>query len=82
MLGLLALNDLPTTDVVMFVVLGLIVAAIVAVYFLMPVINKKQYQEMRDNLAKREIAFKTNATSNEEEVASESDNLPTDKQDE
>ena len=47
-------------DIGFFVACGVIVALIVAIYFLIPVLNKKQYQEQRDSLKKREIAFKTN----------------------
>ena len=62
MLRLLAeLNRLGTVDIIFFVVCAVIIVACVAVYFLIPVINKKQYQEMRDNLSKREVAFKANA---------------------
>ena len=57
MLTLLALNSLPTVDIVFFVLLGVIIALCVGIYFLIPVINRKQYQEMRDNLNKREVAF-------------------------
>lgn len=60
MLGLLALNTLSSTDTVFFIVLAVIVALVVAVYFLIPVFNKKQYKEQRENLKKREIAFKSN----------------------
>ena len=60
MLGLLALNSIGAWDIGFFVACGLIIAAIVAVYFLIPIINKKQYQEQRDNLKKREVAFKAN----------------------
>ena len=60
MLGLLALNSLGAWDIGFFVACALIVVAIVAIYFLIPVFNKKQYQEQRDNLKKREVAFKAN----------------------
>ncbi len=60
MLGLLALNPLNQTDIIFFIVLAAIVAVCVGVYFLIPVFNKKQYKELRDNLAKREAAFKSN----------------------
>ncbi len=60
MLGLLALNPLNTTDIVFFIVLAAIVALCIGVYFLIPVFNKKQYKELRDNLKKREAAFKSN----------------------
>ncbi len=60
MRNLLLLNGLKPVDVGFFIACALIVAIIVAVYFLIPVFNKKQYQEQRENLAKRESAFKSN----------------------
>ena len=60
MLRLLALNSLSSTDIWFFVLCGVVIALIVGVYFLIPVLNKKQYQEQRDNLRKREAAFKAN----------------------
>lgn len=60
MLALLALNPLKSTDIIFFIVLAAIVALCIGVYFLIPVINKKQYKELRDNLQKREAAFKSN----------------------
>ena len=70
MLGLLALNSLGAWDIGFFVACGVIIAIIVAVYFLIPVFNKKQYQEQRDNLKKREVAFKANLHVDEEVVES------------
>lgn len=80
MLGLLALNPLNSTDIVFFIVLAAIVVVCIAVYFLIPVFNKKQYKEQRDNLKKREVAFKSNiqraeksnAASDPSETANES----------
>ena len=60
MLRLLALNPLGKTDILFFVLCGVIVAAIVGIYFLIPLFNKKQYQEQRENLKKREASFKAN----------------------
>lgn len=60
MLNLLALNPLNQTDIIFFIVLAVIIALCVGVYFLIPIINKKQYQELRDNLKNREAAFKSN----------------------
>ena len=71
MLGLLALNELGPVDIGFFVACAVIIVAIVGVYFLIPVIYKKQYQEQRDNLKKREIAFKANANITEETVGTE-----------
>jgi len=56
------INALGPVDVVFFIVCAVLIAAIVGIYFLIPVINKKQYQEQRENLKKREEAFKSNAT--------------------
>ncbi len=62
MLGLLAkLNPLKDIDKVFFIVIAVIVAVAVAIYFLIPVFNKKQYQERRDNLRMREEKLKANA---------------------
>lgn len=58
--NLLLLNTLGPIDIIFFVVCAAIVVVIVAVYFLIPVFNKKQYQEQRENLKKREDAFKSN----------------------
>ena len=57
----LTLNSLSATDLIFFIILGVMLALCVAVYFLIPVINKKQYQEQRENLKKREEAFHANA---------------------
>lgn len=64
MLSLQALNAfaLSMTDIIFFIVLGVLVVLCVAFYFLIPVINKKQYQEQRETLKKREAAFKSNIT--------------------
>ncbi len=56
---LMLLNKLGSVDVGFFVGCAVAIVLIVAIYFLIPVFNKKQYQEQRDNLKKREEAFKT-----------------------
>lgn len=58
---LMFINQLKVVDIVFFIVCVAIVAIGVGIYFLIPVFNKKQYQEQRDNLRKREEAFKSNA---------------------
>lgn len=58
--NLLLLNKLKPVDVGFFVGCAVVIALIVAVYFLIPVFNKKQYQEQRENLKKREAAFNAN----------------------
>ena len=55
-------SPLPEVDLWFFIICAAIVVAIVAIYFLIPVFNKKKYKEQRDNLAKREAAFKANRT--------------------
>lgn len=60
MKNLLLLNALGPIDIIFFVVCAAIIVVIVAVYFLIPVFNKKQYKEQRENLKKREDAFKSN----------------------
>lgn len=58
--GLCAVNKLKDVDKAFFIICAVIIVLIVAVYFLIPVFNKKFYQEQRDNLHKREAAFKSN----------------------
>ena len=80
MLSLLAaLNKLRAGDVWLFIVIGVIIGLCILIYFLIPVINKKQYQEMRDNLKRREVAFNANKQDGEapEEVEAEQ---PTEEQ--
>lgn len=54
------MNNLPPVDVAFFIICAVLILLIVGVYFLIPVINKKQYREQRENLQKREEAFKIN----------------------
>lgn len=51
------LNKLSTTDIIFFVSLAVIIGLCVLIYFLIPVFNRKQYQEQIDNLHAREKAF-------------------------
>ncbi len=57
------INGLKAVDIVFFIVCVALVAIAVGIYFLIPVLNKKQYKEQRENLRKREEAFKSNALS-------------------
>lgn len=85
MLSLLTAAQYPLKpwDIGFFVVCAVIVAVIVAVYFLIPVINRKQYQEMRENLEKRELAFKAKEpTAEEENTAAIDDTAAVEKTDE
>ncbi len=63
------LNKLGGTDIAFFIICAVLIVVAVGVYFLIPVINKKQYQEQRDNLRKREEAFKVNKKQNNSEEA-------------
>jgi len=60
------LNKLGKTDKTFFLICIIIVVLIVAVYFLIPVLNAKQYKEQRENLKKREASFKSNLILNQE----------------
>ena len=56
-------NELKTPDIIFFVSLIVIAAICVAIYFLIPVFNKKVYEERRANLKKREETFRKNLKS-------------------
>lgn len=63
-------SPLPEVDLWFFIICAAIVVAIVIIYFLIPVFNRKKYKEQRDNLAKREAAFKANRTDYNGQTAS------------
>ncbi len=74
MSGLLLLNGLKSVDIGFFIGCGVAIALIIAVYYLIPVFNKKQYEEQRENLRKREAAFRANkgeSVADSEEVVEE-----------
>ncbi len=56
--NLFLLNKLPNVDIAFFLVCLGIVLLIVAIYFLIPVFRKSQYEERRESLRQREAAFK------------------------
>lgn len=56
----MSLNSLKSTDIIFFVCCAAAIAVAVLIYFLIPVFNRKQYQEQRENLRKREESFKAN----------------------
>ena len=60
MWSMMCLNKLKSVDVGFFIACAVVILLIVAVYFLIPVFNKKLYREQRENLQKREAAFKSN----------------------
>ena len=60
MWSMMCLNKLKNVDVGFFIACAVVILIIVAIYFLIPVFNKKLYREQRENLQKREVAFKSN----------------------
>ena len=54
------LNTLGGVDIAFLIIAIVAIALIVGFYFLIPVINKKQYELQRENLKKREEVFKEN----------------------
>lgn len=54
------LNKLKSADIWFFSILIGIVVVCVAIYFLIPIINHKVYEERRENLKKREETFRAN----------------------
>ncbi len=57
------ISDLKQPDIIFFVSLVVIAVLCVAIYFLIPVLNKKVYEERRANLKKREETFRKNLKS-------------------
>ena len=52
--------SLGKVDVIFFIIILVVIAAAVGFYFLIPVLNREHYKQMRDNLEKREASFKSN----------------------
>lgn len=52
------LNSLKSVDITFFLVCLGIIVLIIAIYFLIPVFRKSQYEERRESLRQREAAFK------------------------
>lgn len=65
------LNKIGKIDTIFFLSILAIILIIVGIYFLIPVFNKKQYAEQRENLRKREKSFKANLQHSEEPVVVE-----------
>lgn len=51
------LQKLGKVDRSFFLICGIIIAVIIAVYFLIPVFRREQYEMQRNNLREREKAF-------------------------
>ena len=71
------INPLGGVDIAFFVICAVIIALGVGIYFLIPVLNKKQYQEQRENLRKREEAFKSNYTASTPATSQSPEEEPT-----
>ncbi len=71
------LNSLGSVDIGFFVGCAVAIVLVVAIYFLIPVFNKKQYREQRENLKKREEAFKSHkgVSTAQDESASANDGV-------
>ena len=81
------LNALKTPDIVFFILMGAAVAIGIAIYFLIPIVKHKEFEERRENLKKREEVFRANLKNlksenvvsenkkDTEEVALEKENL-------
>ncbi|MDE5566063.1 MAG: hypothetical protein K2I77_03655 [Anaeroplasmataceae bacterium] len=54
------LNKLKGPDVVFFVLIAVVIAAIVVGYFLISLFKRKMYAERRENLKAREMLYKEN----------------------
>ena len=54
------LNKLKSADLYFFIAIGAIILVCLLIYFLIPVFKRKQYEEQRQNLKKREATFRAN----------------------
>ncbi len=60
------INSLGSVDIAFFIISAIILALIVGFYFLIPLVNAKQYKAQRENLKKREEEFNANLKKNKE----------------
>ena len=60
------MHGLKGVDVTFFIVAAIALALLVALYFLIPLLNAKQARIQRENLRKREIEFNANLQKNKE----------------
>lgn len=54
------INAIGSVDIAFFIIAGIALGLLVALYFLIPLLNAKQYKAQRENLSKREIEFNKN----------------------
>lgn len=65
----LALNRLKFyPDILFLIIVLVIIALVVGMYFLIPLLNRKKYQEQREALKKREEEFKANLEKNKDSI--------------
>ena len=57
------LNSLRTPDIIFFSCCAADIVLIIAIYFLIPVIKRKEFAQRRENLKKREETFRKNLKS-------------------
>ena len=67
------LFKLTKADREFFMFLGILVGIFLVGYLLMPIIKRKQFQEARENLRKREETFKANIKKLQGEVPTEAE---------
>lgn len=51
------MNSLSKTDITFFIIIASLIVAVIAFYFLAPMLNQKKYKQARADLAKREEAY-------------------------
>lgn len=60
------INSLGGVDIAFFIISGVAILLLIGLYFLIPLLNSKQYAAQRENLKKREIEFNANLQKNKE----------------
>jgi len=69
MRNFLALNKIKFyPDILFLIIVLVIIALVVGIYFVVPLINRKKYEEQREALKKREEIFKANLEKNKESI--------------
>ncbi|MCR5786859.1 MAG: hypothetical protein K6G28_04090 [Acholeplasmatales bacterium] len=60
------MNTLKSIDIIFFAIILVIIVASIGIYFLIPVLNKKKYEQARAQLSERERIYFENKTGSEE----------------